>query len=49
MNIFLGLNIFGASHFAYWFSWMVVSNVYSIIVSLSTYLSGIVFGFGFFT
>ena len=44
----LGLNIFGASHFAYWFSWVLVSNVYAIIVSLSTYTAGIAFGFGFF-
>jgi hypothetical protein len=44
----LGLNIFGASHFAYWTSWFVVSNLYALIVATSTYTAGWVFGFGFF-
>lgn len=44
-----GLNIFGATHFAYWTSWFVVSNIYSLIVSVSTYLAGLAFGFGFFS
>ena len=45
----LGLNIFGASHVAYWSSWFIVSNVYALIGSVSTYVSGLVFEFGFFT
>lgn len=45
----LGLNIFGASHLAYWTSWFVVSNIYAIIASVSSYLAGLSFGFGFFT
>jgi hypothetical protein len=49
MNYNVGLNIFGASHFAYWTSWFVVSNIYAIIVALSTYFAGYAFGFGFFT
>ncbi len=44
----VGLNIFGASHFAYWTSWFVVSNIYALIASLSTFLAGFAFGFGFF-
>lgn len=43
------MNIFGASHLAYWTSWFVVSNIYAIIASISTYIAGLVFGFGFFT
>jgi hypothetical protein len=45
----LGLNIFGASHGAYWISWFVVAVIYSIVASVSTYVSGVIFGFGFFT
>ena len=44
-----GLNIFGASHSAYWISWFLVSNVYALVSSVSTYLAGLAFGFGFFT
>ncbi len=45
----LGLNIFGASHGAYWISWFVVALIYSIVASVATYVSGVIFGFGFFT
>lgn len=44
-----GLNIFGASHGAYWLSWFLISVLYSLVSSLSTYLAGLTFGFGFFT
>lgn len=44
-----GLNIFGASHSSYWFSWFLISNIYAIVSSISTYIAGLVFGFGFFT
>ncbi len=44
----LGLNIFGASHGAYWVSWFIVAFIYSFVTSISTYVSGIIFGFGFF-
>lgn len=43
-----GLNIFGASHAAYWLSWFVIANIYSIVSALSTFLAGFLFGFGFF-
>jgi len=43
-----GLNIFGASHIAYWTSWFVVSNFYALVVATSTYAAGSAFGFGFF-
>ena len=42
------MNIFGASHFAYWLSWFVVANIYAIVASISTFLAGLAFGFGFF-
>jgi len=45
---YLGLNIFGASHIAYWTSWFVVSNFYALVVAISTYAAGSAFGFGFF-
>lgn len=41
--------MFGASHAAYWISWFVIANLYSIITSVSTYLAGLAFGFGFFS
>ena len=44
----IGLNIFGATHGAYWVSWFAVSNVYALIASVSTFLAGLAFGFGFF-
>lgn len=40
--------MFGASHGAYWLSWFVISCIYSIITSVSTYLAGLAFGFLFF-
>lgn len=40
--------MFGASHGAYWISWFVISNIYAIITSVSTYLAGLAFGFDFF-
>ena len=43
-----GLNIFGASHFAYWVSWFMISIIYALVSSISTYLAGLAFGFGFF-
>ena len=48
MSVDAGLNIFGATHFAYWTSWFLVSNIYALIVSVSTYLAGLAFGFLFF-
>lgn len=45
----LGLNIFGASHTAYWISWFIIAILYSLICSITTYLAGLAFGFGFFT
>jgi hypothetical protein len=44
-----GLNIFGASHAAYWLSWFVIANIYALVGSVSTYLAGLIFGFGFYT
>lgn len=46
--IYLGLNVFGASHSAYWLSWFVIACIYSMISSLSTYFAGLAFGFLFF-
>lgn len=43
------MNIFGASHGAYWISWFVVAVIYSFVASIATYVAGIIFGFGFFT
>jgi len=42
------LNVFGASHGAYWISWFFIANVYSLITAASTYLAGLAFGFNFF-
>jgi hypothetical protein len=42
------LNIFGASHAAYWVSWFIVAIIYSLVSAVSTFLSGTLFGFGFF-
>jgi len=42
------LNVFGASHAAYWISWFVIANIYSVITSISTFFAGFAFGFGFF-
>lgn len=47
--LYEGLNIFGASHGAYWISWFVVAVIYSFVASFATYIAGIIFGFGFFT
>lgn len=44
-----GLNIFGASHTAYWISWFLITLIYSLICSIASYLAGLSFGFGFFT
>jgi hypothetical protein len=49
MSIILGLNIFGASHGAYWISWFVVALIYSVVGSIATFVAGVIFGFGFFT
>jgi hypothetical protein len=49
MRLRQGLNIAGASHGSYWISWFVVSIIYALVVSFSTYAAGFVFGFGFFT
>lgn len=38
----------GASHGAYWLSWFAVSVLYALVASLSTFLAGFSFGFGFF-
>lgn len=43
-----GLNIFGAGHTAYWLSWFLIAAIYSLVSSVSTYLAGLAFGFGFF-
>ena len=43
-----GLNIFGASHTAYWISWFLITLIYSLICSVASYLAGLSFGFGFF-
>ena len=43
-----GLNVFGASHFSYWFSWFVISLLYSLIVSGATLAAGLAFNFQFF-
>jgi hypothetical protein len=43
------LNIFGASHGAYWISWFLVAVIYAMVSSVATYVSGLIFGFGFFT
>lgn len=43
-----GLNIFGASHGAYWISWFVVALIYSVVGSIATLIAGLIFGFGFF-
>jgi hypothetical protein len=43
------LNIFGASHGAYWISWFVVAVIYSVVGSIATLIAGLIFGFGFFT
>lgn len=43
-----GLNIFGASHTAYWISWFLITLIYSLICSIASYLAGLSFGFGFF-
>jgi hypothetical protein len=42
------LNVFGASHAAYWLSWFVIAIIYSLISAFSTYLAGLTFGFMFF-
>ena len=42
------MNIFGASHTAYWFSWFIITVIYSLICSISCFLAGYAFGFGFF-
>lgn len=42
------MNVFGASHGAYWVSWFVISVIYSLITSISTYLAGLAFGFLFY-
>ena len=47
--LYKGLNIFGASHGAYWISWFIVAVIYSFVASFATYIAGIIFGFGFFT
>lgn len=43
------MNIFGASHGAYWISWFIVALIYSIVTGLASYVAGLIFGFGFFT
>lgn len=43
------MNIFGASHGAYWISWFVVAVIYSVVGSIATLIAGLIFGFGFFT
>jgi hypothetical protein len=47
--IYIGLNIFGASHTAYWISWFIIAVLYSLICSITSFLAGLAFGFGFFT
>lgn len=42
------MNIFGASHTAYWISWFLITLIYSLICSIASYLAGLSFGFGFF-
>jgi len=42
------LNVFGASHGAYWLSWFVIANIYSLVCAISTYLAGLAFQFDFF-
>lgn len=49
ISLKVGLNIFGASHGAYWISWFVVAIIYSIVGSVATFVAGVIFGFGFFT
>lgn len=44
----LGLNVFGASHFSYWFSWALVSIFYSAIIALSTIGAGLAFSLSLF-
>lgn len=41
----IGLNIFGASHGAYWISWFIVANIYSLVAGIFTYLAGFAFRF----
>lgn len=43
-----GLNIFGASHTAYWISWFIIAVLYSLICSITSFLAGFAFRFGFF-
>lgn len=45
---YLGLNVFGATHFSYWISWIIISIIYSIIASFSTIAAGAAFGFRYF-
>ena len=40
--------MFGATHGAYWISWFVIANIYSVITAVSSYLAGLAFGFEFF-
>jgi len=44
-----GLNIFGASHASYWISWIFIAVIYALICSVSSFVAGFAFGFGFFT
>lgn len=45
---YLGLNIFGAKHSAYWMSWFIIAILYSLLTCFSSFLAGLAFGFDFF-